>query len=159
MFQRIVPLRRTRRWCCCFTGKVLHSRTPRVCTSTYSPTCSFVLINSGYWPLDSGGFRNQAVVIGGQVCEYSLGLRPSRTPHTTMSLAVRLATRSSLSSTQRAGLRSFASSARCFQAVETNEPTPSHTATKEPLTKSFKIYRWVSKYRLEFQSVAHDVAH
>ena len=76
-----------------------------------------------------------------------------------MSLAIRLATRSSLSSTVRTGLRSFASSARCFQAVETNEPTPSHTATKDSLTKTFKIYRWVSKYCLDPQSVAHDVAH
>ena len=66
-----------------------------------------------------------------------------------MSLAVRLATRSSLSSTVRTRLRSFASSARCFQAVETTEPTPSQTATKKPLTKTFKIYRWVSIYRLD----------
>jgi len=76
-----------------------------------------------------------------------------------MSLAVRLATRSSLSSPVRAGLRSFASSARCSLAVETNEPTPSQTATKKPSTKTFKIYRWVRNYFRNSQSAAYDVAH
>lgn len=89
--------------------------------------------------------RNQALVIGWRVwvgVDIHLASLPSALP--TMSLAVCLRARSSLSPTVRAGLRSFASSARCFRAVESSEPTPLHDKT--PLTKTFKIYRWVRSY-------------
>lgn len=89
--------------------------------------------------------RNQALVIGWRVwvgVDIHLASLPSALP--TMSLAVCLRARSSLSPTVRAGLRSFASSARCFRAVESSEPTPPHAKT--PLTKTFKIYRWVRSY-------------
>jgi len=106
------------------------------------PTCLHI---SWYFKWPPGGFRNHALAIGWRIRVVNIHLASfhSALPTPTMSLAVRLAARSSLSPTVRACSRSFASSARCFQAVETSAPAPSHTATKQPLTKTFKIYRWV----------------